>query len=216
MSRDVNPPRKYDASRRQEQSRATRRAILSAATEMFVEQGYAATTVRAIAEASGVSVETVYKAFGNKPGIVKACFDVAIVGDDEAIPMMERPDGFVARNRAEQDPRNKLMQFGAHAAEAMRATGRIQLAVKAAAATDSGAAEVWAQLLQERLTGMTAMADHLKARKMLRRGVSAAEARDVLWTFLAVEMWDLLVNTRGWTDRRFAHWVGQQLIAALL
>ncbi|MEY2470050.1 MAG: hypothetical protein QOF21_2748, partial [Actinomycetota bacterium] len=166
MSPTVNPPRKYDASRRQEQARETRRAVLAAAHDMFVEQGYAQTTMAGVAEAAGVSVETVYKAFGNKAKLVKACFDVAIAGDDEDVPIMERDDGIVALTRAEPDPRKKLAMFGAHIADACERTGPMQLAVKAAAASDPAAAEVWAQLSQERLIGMGFFAQHLKEVKV--------------------------------------------------
>jgi AcrR family transcriptional regulator len=216
MVRAVNPSRKYDATRRQEQARLTRRAVLAVAHEMFVTDGYAATTMSAVAEAAGVSVETVYKTIGNKAQLVKACFDVAVAGDDEDVPMMERDDGIVAANRAEPDPRKKLAMFGTHIAESMRNTGPIQLAVRAAAATDPAAAAVWAQMGQEKLIGMTFFAAELKQSKHLRRGVSEDDARDILWTYLSVELWDLLVGDRGWDEERFGDWVGEQLIAALL
>ena len=89
MARRVkgSTPRAYDASRRQEQARRTRAQILDVARRRFLDDGYAATTVATIAEEAGVSVETVYKAFGNKPGILKTLFDVAIVGDDEPVPL---------------------------------------------------------------------------------------------------------------------------------
>jgi hypothetical protein len=141
---------------------------------------------------------------------------VAVAGDDEDVALMDREDGFVARNRAENDPRKKLMMFGAHIAESMHNTGPIQIAVRAAAATDPAAAEVWHQMGHEKLTGMTAFAENLKRGKHLRRGVTAEDARDVLWTFLSVEVWELLVGGRGWSDERFGKWVGEQLIAALL
>ena len=216
MSPTVNPPRKYDASRRQEQARATRRAVLAAAHDLFVTQGYAATTMSMVAEAAGVSVETIYKTIGNKPQVVKACFDVAIAGDDEDVALMDRDDGFIARNRAEPDPRKKLAMFGAHIAESMHATGPIQIAVRDAATNDPAAADVWTQMGEEKLTGMTFFAENLKAGKHLRKGVSAQDARDVLWTFLSVELWELLVGQRGWSSERYGAWVGQQLIAALL
>ena len=216
MSPTVNPPRKYDASRRQEQARETRRAVLAAAHAMFVEQGYAQTTMAGVAEAAGVSVETVYKAFGNKAKLVKACFDVAVVGDDEPVALMERDDGIVAQTQAETDPRTKLSLFGAHIADTSERTGPIQLAVKAAAATDAAAAEVWAELGRERLIGMTGFALHLKETKSLRKGVTLDEARDVLWTFLGIEWWEALVLERGWDSKRFGKWISQQLIAALL
>ena len=214
MSPSVNPSRKYDATGRQEQARATRRLVLATAHRMFVTDGYAATTMSGVADASGVSVETIYKTIGNKPKLVKACFDVAVVGDDEDVAMMDRDDGFVARNRAEPDPQKKLRMFGEHVAEAMRATGPIQIAVRDAAASDAAAAGVWAEMEGEKLTGMTFFAAELK--KHLRKGVSVDEARDVLWTFLSVQLWELLVGERGWDDDRYGMWVGDQLIAALL
>jgi len=213
MSEDVNRRRSYNSTRRQEQARATRRNVIATAHRLFAADGYAATTVASVAAAAGVSVETVYKAFGNKPGLVKAVFDVAVVGDDEAVPMMQRE--FVRRTSAEPDPRKKLEGYGDHVAEVGARTGPVLLAVRAAAA-DPGAAEVWAQLQGERLTGMTAVAGHLHDGGFLRAGVSVEEARDVLWVHNSVELWDLLVNQRGWADQRFGRWVGQQLIAALL
>jgi len=214
MSPAVNPRRAYDASRRREQAQHNRAAILEAARERFLELGYGGTTMNAVAADAGVSVETVYKAFANKPGLAKAVFDVAIVGDDEPVPFMERE--FVARNRAEPDPRRKLMAYGEHLAATIPRAGPIQLVVRAAAGTDAVAAEVWEQLQQERLTGMSAFAQHLDESGHLRAGVSRATARDVLWVHNSVELWDLLVNRRGWSNSRYGTWIGEQLIAALL
>jgi AcrR family transcriptional regulator len=223
MSAEVTPRRRsgtsrasrtYDSSRRQEQARETRRAVLDAAHRLFIEQGYAKTTMAAVAAEVGVSVETVYKAFGNKPGLVKAVFDVAVVGDDEPVPMMERE--FVQRNIAEPDPRKKLLGYGEHLVTTGARTAAILLVVRQAAATDPGAAELWEQLQHERLTGMAAFASHLDEGGHLRKGISAEEARDVIWTHNSVEMWDLLVIQRGWSPERFGAWVGQQLVAALV
>jgi AcrR family transcriptional regulator len=214
MSERVNPSRTYDSSRRQEQAAHTRRTVLGAARRRFLEEGYARTTVAAVAADAGVSVETVYKAFGNKPGLVKAVFDVALVGDDEPIPMMQRE--FVRRNLAEPDPRRKLTAYGEHLAEVGPRACPVQLVVRDAAASDPGAAGVWEQLLQERLTGMTIFAQHLDAGGHLRPEVSAEEARDVLWAYNSPDLWDLLVNRRAWAPDRFGAWVGDQLVAALL
>jgi len=214
MSSDVNPRRAYDASNRQEQARRTRLAVLEAARERFLRDGYARTTVAAIAAEAGVSVETVYKAFGNKPGLVKALFDVAIVGDDEPVPMLQRE--FVARNMAEPDPRRKLAAYGEHLAEVAPRANPVQLVVRDAAASDQAAAAVWRQLNAERLAGMTAFATHLHEGGHLRTGIGMEDARDVLWTMNSVEVWDLLVKGRGWPVGRYGAWVGEQLIAALL
>jgi AcrR family transcriptional regulator len=214
MTSHVNPRRAYDASNRQEQARRTRHAVLEAASGRFLRDGYARTTVAAIAADAGVSVETVYKAFRNKPGVVKALFDVAIVGDDEPVPMLQRE--FVARNIAEPDARRKLADYGEHLAEVAPRANPIQLVVRDAAASDEAAAAVWRQLNAERLAGMTAFATHLHEGGHLRAGLGVQEARDVLWTMISVEVWDLLVNGRGWTVERYGAWVGEQLIAALL
>jgi AcrR family transcriptional regulator len=214
MSEGVKGKRTYDASRRQEQARATRRSILLAARQRFLDEGYAGTTVGAVAADAGVSVETVYKAFGNKAGLVKAVFDVAIVGDDEPIPLMQRET--IARMQAEPDGRRKLELYGEHLVDIAPRTNPIRLVVRAAASSDAGAAEVWEQLQRERLTGMTAFAADLQGWGLLRPGVSKSEARDVLWTYNSVELWDLLVNQRGWSTRRWGRFVAQQLAAALL
>src|SRR6516225_1423420 len=106
MTRPVKSGRPYDSSRRQAQARQTRAATLAAARARFLDHGYAATTIGQIAADAGVSVETVYKAFANKAGLLKAIFDVAIVGDDEPIPLEQRE--MVARINAEPDGRKKL------------------------------------------------------------------------------------------------------------
>jgi AcrR family transcriptional regulator len=214
MSPNVKPRRAYDSSRRTEQARQNRLAVLASARRLFLELGYAGTTVAAVAREAGVSVETVYKSFSNKPGLVKAVFDVAIAGDDEPIPMLQRE--FVQRNIAEPDPREKLRAYGVHLSEVGPRICPVQLVVRDAATTDAGAAEVWEQLQDERLAGMTVFARHLHDGGHLRPGLSADEARDVLWTHNSVELWDLLVNRRGWSAARFGEWVGHQLIAALL
>jgi AcrR family transcriptional regulator len=214
MAATVKTSRPYKSVVREEQARQTRRAVLDAARDLFLERGYAATTVPEVAANAGVSVETVYKTFGNKPGLVKAVFDVAVVGDDEPVPMMQRE--FVRRNMAEPDPRKKLEAYGAHLGRRSARANPIQLVVRDAAITDAGAAVVWEQLQTERLTGMTAFAAHLKEGGHLRKGVPMEEARDALWAHNSVELWDLLVNRRGWSNARFGKWVGRQLIAALL
>jgi AcrR family transcriptional regulator len=214
MSEPVKRARSYDSSRRQAQARQTRATVLDVARSAFLERGYASTTVPAIATAAGVSVETVYKAFGNKAGLLKAMFDVAIVGDDEPVPLQQRD--MVARIAAEPDGRKKLQIYGTEYGQRAARAVPVQLLVRDAAASDAGAAEVLEQLKQERLSGMTAFANHLHEAKVLRQGVSASDARDVLWLFTSAEVYEKLVLERGWTPTRLGGWLTQQLVAALL
>ena len=214
MARSVKPRRRYDASSRQEHARRNRQVVLEAARRLFLERGYAATTVAAIAREASVSVETVYKAFGSKPGLVKAVFDVSIVGDDEPVPLMQRE--MVRQIRAEPDPRRKLAMYAQHLVRTMPRSVPVQLLVRDAAAGDPAAAGVWAEMLAERLTGMTHFARELDEDGHLRADVSADEARDILWTYNSAELYDLLVIQRGWTPDRFGRWVADALTAALL
>ena len=207
-------PRKYDSSRRREQARETRRAILDAARRLFLDRGYAETTVPSVAAEASVSVETIYKAFANKAGLLKAVFDVAIVGDDEPVPMLERD--LVRRIRAEPDPQRKLWIYGEHLAEAGPRASALQLLVRGAAVTDREAAHMWDRMLAERLTGMTHFARELHEEGHLPADISFEEARDVLWAYNSVELYDLLVLQRGWTDERYGRFVADALIAALL
>ena len=214
MSSPVKKTRPYDSTRRKEQARQTREAILDAAGTMFRERGYARTTVTAVAEAAGVSVETVYKAFGNKAHLLKGVFDVAIVGDHAPVPMLQRD--MVRRIQAEPDPRRKFEIYGEHLAQAGPRAGPVQLLVRAAGGGDPEAAAVWDQMSNERLIGMTQFARYLYEGKQLRDDVTLEEARDVLWTYNSVELYDLLVLQRGWTPERYGAWIARALASALL
>ena len=212
MSEVVKGRKPYDATSRREQARASRRHVLRTATQMFMELGYADTTVPAVARAAGVSAQNVYKAFGNKPGLLKAVFDVAMAGDDEPLTMMQRDA--LTRVREEPDPREKLRLYGRFVAETAPRHTPVQLLVRAAAETDPEAAAVWGQLCAERLHGMTMFARGLA--EHLRDDVTVDDARDLLWTHNSPEVYDLLVNARGWPPSKFGQWLSASLVAALL
>lgn len=206
--------RRYDSSGRQEQASRNRRAVLAAAHRQFLERGYTPTTLAAVADEAAVSVETVYKAFGNKAGLLKAVFDIAIAGDDEPVPVVERE--WVHRIQAEPDPSRKLALFGDHIADAGGSTAHLQLLARDAAASDAAAAGVWQEMLTEKVTGMGLLAAHLHQGGHLRPGVSLEEATDVLVAYLSPELYQLLVLQRGWSPARFGEWIGEALVAALL
>jgi AcrR family transcriptional regulator len=214
MSSTVKPRRRYDSRGRQEQAGRSRWAMLQAARGLFLDHGYAATTMPAIAAAAGVSVQSVYKAFGNKPALLKAVFDAAIAGDDEPVPVLQR--AALGRVRDEPDPYRKLSLDGEFVAEVSPRHVPIQLLARAAAAADPEAAGVWDQLQAERLAGMTLFAHALHRDGLLRQDVPVEEARDLLWTCNSPELYELLVLQRGWTPQRYGRWLADTLTAALL
>ena len=206
--------RPYDSRGRREQARHNRAAIIAAARDLFLDRGFAAATMPAIASAAGLSVQTVYKVFGTKPRLAKAVFDVAIAGDDEPVTMLQRTA--LARVRDEPDPRTKLRRYGEFLAEVAPRHVPVQLVIRDAAAADPDARTVWAELQAERLKGMTQFARALHGDGHLRAGVSIAEARDVLWTYNSAELFELLVIERKWSPKRYGRWVADALVAALL
>ncbi len=214
MSEPVKAKRTYDATRRQERARQTRASMVRSAMTLFLQRGWAGATMADVAEASGVSVQNVYRVFGNKVGLAKAVFDVAIAGDDEEVPMIERPT--LRRVREEPDPRRKLLFYGEHLTTVAPRHVPFQLVILDAAASDPDAAKVWETLQAERLKGMRMFAADLAAAGHLRDGVSVNEACDVLWTYNSAELYRLLVIERRWSAKRYGRWVAQALIAALL
>jgi AcrR family transcriptional regulator len=188
--------------------------VVDAAHQLFLERGFAATTMPDIASAAGVSVQTVYKAFPNKARLAKAVFDVAIAGDDDPVPMLER--AALSSVRDEPDAQAELRLYGEFLTEVAPRHVPVQLVIRDAAATDVEARTVWAELQAERLKGMTMFARALHDEGHLRPGISTNEARDVLWTYNSAELFQLLVIERGWAPRRYGRWVADALIAALL
>jgi AcrR family transcriptional regulator len=204
--------RRYDASHRQAQARANRGAMIAAARDRFLGQGYAATTIADVAGDAGVSVPTVYKAFGNKGGLLKAVFDVTVAGDDEPIPIPERD--FIQAIIQEPDAATKIARYLEHLAETMPRTAPIHLLARDAGASDPDAAEVFEQVRAEMLEGMTMFAATLEATGEL--AVSADEARDILWALTGPEQFELLVLARGWPLERYRDFITRRLVDALL
>src|ERR1700716_2184763 len=111
MDGDVNTHRPYEGAARQARTRRTRAAVVEAARTLFLERGYAATTIEAISDASDTPQATVYRLFSSKLGILKAVLDVSVVGDDDAVAMVDRPQ--VRTLFSDPDPKNKLAGFAA-------------------------------------------------------------------------------------------------------
>ncbi|GAA4554930.1 helix-turn-helix domain-containing protein [Pseudonocardia xishanensis] len=196
---------------RTQQTQATRRRIVDAAAELFIAEGYAATTLAQVARRAGVAVQTVYFHFGNKRTVLKEAVDVAAVGDDEPVALLERP--WLERVRAEPDPRLVIELWLDNSRTIMERVGPIMRVVRDAAATDPEMAAQWKTNAEQRATAFGVLAQLLDDRAALR--VPLDEATDILCALLGLELHSVLVD-RGWTSDRWQRWVTETLVATLL
>jgi AcrR family transcriptional regulator len=204
--------RRYDARGRREQAQANREAMLAAAQRAFLELGYGGTTVAVIAHEAGVSVETVYKGFGGKPGLVRALVERGLAGGGP-VPAEERSNAISAR---EPDPHAIVEAWGGLAAEVSPRVAPILLVARDASRADADLALVLESIDARRLDRMRDNARLLKRRGFLRVGVTVEKAADVMWTLVSPEIYELLVVRRGWTAARFGAFIASTLRAALL
>jgi AcrR family transcriptional regulator len=207
-----NVKRRYDSTRRRAQADETRSAIVRAARDLFITQGYGRTTIADVAAAIGVSVETIYAVFGNKATLLHKAWDITVGGDDTAIVFHERPE--VMAIRGEPDLAKRLMLHAAFSTRTAQRIAPFQLMVQSAAGADPAAAAMLEEMGRQRLVGMTVMATEAATTGQL--AVSADECRDVLWSVTDGMLWHRLVNERGWTNERFAEWLGRMWVSLLV
>lgn len=210
----ANVKRPYASELRASQARTTRRTIVDAAARLFVERGYGATTMDAIAEAAGVSRKTVFMSVGSKAQALKLAIDWAIVGDDEPIPMLERP----RIKAAERDPdaRRMLADYAAVICEVGARLAPLDAVLQAAAGLDPELRALAEQGRRQRLTGVTVIAEHLGERKVLKGDLTIAEAADILWLYNDPGVYRRLVMERGWSHDRLERWLADTLAALIL
>jgi AcrR family transcriptional regulator len=209
---DVKSKRRYDSSRRRERAQRTRGTILDVARAELLDNGYAATTVTRIAGLAGTSVETIYKGFGGKAGLVRALWKQALAGQQE-IPAEQRSD---ALSSTTDDPVAVLKGWGRFASELSPRGAPIVLLMRAAAATDPEMAGLLAEAEAQRRRRMRHNARRLQHQGWLRPGIGLKFATDVLWTYSSAELYDLLVVRSRWSARRYGDFIGDSMVAALL
>lgn len=209
---EVKRSRNYDSSGRRKRAERRRRTILDVARRRFLADGFAATTVASIADESGVSVDTIYKAFGGKPGLVRAIHDELLAGQGP-VHAEERSD---ALQTTEPDPRVIMRGFGQFSKEIAPNVAPLMRIIREAAATDPALAELWDVLAERRLQRMTHNARNLEAAGHLRPGLGVTRAAEIMWIYSSQEMYWLLVDDLGWDLDTFAEFIGDSLAAALL
>src|SRR5437763_11707063 len=201
--------RSYDASVRQARARARRLAVVLAARDLFERDGYRPTTIAAIAAHAGVSAESVYKGFGTKAALAKEVFDLALAGDDEPVPVAERPAMLAVRD--EPNVRRKIALFAAGLAQRQARSAAVQILIRDGRHVDDSLDPIWQKMHDEGLAGMTALGRHLLETGQLRDGIDPGEVRDVLWNYHAIDHYERLVLTQGWSLERYSRWLADAM-----
>jgi len=214
MPRTARPRRSYDSSRRREQALQTHSAILDAARELFIERGYAATTIDAIAARAQVSPETIYAVFKNKRSVLSRLIDVAIAGDDAPVTVLER--NWVQDMREEPDPLRRLQILARNGRLILERTAPVYEVLRGAAAADPELASLWELNKSQRFAGQRELLRILVGTDQLREGLTARVAADVLFSIGSPESYRLLVVDRGWSADRFERWYADALRRLLL
>ena len=198
-------PRRYDSTRRKQAAADTRAAILRSARELFTTNGYATTTVAAIADRAGVAQDTVYAAVGTKPAIFRLLIESALSGRDEVVPGAQRE--YVAQMQAAPDARAKLAIYATAVTTIQGRLAPLFLALSAAATANPELAALWREISDRRAINMRALADGLAVTGELRSDLTRDQIADVIWTMNSSEYYALLVLDRGWSPEQFERWL---------
>lgn len=195
--------------RRAEQARATRRRIVDCAHKLFLEQGYAPTTLDQIATRAGVAVQTVYFHFGNKRTVLKEVMDVLAVGDDAPVPLLDRD--WVRHVRDAPDLRAALAIWIDNSRVIYSRVAPMMSIVRDAAGVDPEMAEQFSTNQNQRYLAHSWLTESLTAKASLR-----PDATDIIFTLLSPEVYLLMTVERGWTPDRWQHWVIDTIAASIL
>ena len=214
MARPVKSTGTPDFTRRRERARATRGRVLEAARDLFIERGYVATTIDAIAERADVSPETIYATFGNKRAVLAEVVDVSIAGGQNAAPILEQP--WVEELRREPDVARRLAILARNGRRILERRAAIDEVVRGAAAADPEVAALWARGKAQRHAGQRALLGLVVGSGGLRPGLDLAAAADILYAIGSPETYHHLVIDRGWSGPRFERWYAETLERLLL
>lgn len=211
----VKGKRRYDNAGRARRAEATRRQVIDATYRLLIDYGYSATTIKAIAAEAGVSAETVYKAFGSKATLIKDTYDVTLVGDEEPVPIIERPEyrAVVAATSA----RTKLVRYATVCRTISERLGPLlDVLLSGAKAGDPDLTAFADTIRKERLFGAADIVRQVVETGGLRPGLGEERARDIVWTLNSPEVYQLLTGDRGWSDDEYETWLARTLVGELL
>ena len=206
--------RDYRSDLRAAQAQETRRSIVSAATRLFVEDGYGSTTINAVAEAAGVSRKTVFTAVGGKLDLLKLTLDWSVAGDDQAVALSDR--AAIRKLMDQPDPRGVLSGLVALLVAIGTRVAPLYVALEVAGSMDPAARDLVEESQRRRLDDAHKVVRRLRDLDALTTHITYQEAVDVVWLAMDPAIFDRLVRVRGWTDSRFEEWLVDTLYRQLL
>ena len=209
---EVKSSRPYSSAVREEQAARTRARILTAADELFLDKGYARTTVQAVAERAGVARDTVHAVFGSKARLLTALIDQRLVPDGSVANVTEMPASQAVKN--ETDPHRQLELFAQWITDMSTRLRPVFEILRTASAVEPEMAQVFSEMDRFRLANMHAYARWFAARGPLR--VSTKKAAEIIWTLASPEVGRMLCDELGWTQAQHARWLADTLTRSLL
>lgn len=199
--------------KRAERARRTREKVIEAARELFVAQGYGATSLQEVADRAGVAVQTVYFVFRNKRTLFKDVVDTSIAGDTEPVATMDR-EWFRAAC-AEPTAAGQLRAHVRGTCEILGRVAPIMPLIETAAATDPEIAAQWTGGPDPRYTVQRTAAEALVGKPDARPGLSAETTADLLYGLLSPQLYLIFVRDRGWSPEAFEEWARATLTSQL-
>ena len=206
--------RRYRSPRREQQARVTQARIIAAAARRFLARGYAGTTMRAVAADARVALPTVELVFGTKANLLKAVIDVAIAGDDEPVPMLDRE--WARRAESTAGAAGFAAVCAGQLAESARRAAGLTLVALEAARADPDIAAVAAQLMAQRQVMAAWIVDGLCSRSRLRDGIDYAAAVDTVWVLMDPALFCRLTGDRNWSPAGFRAFFADAILRLLL
>jgi AcrR family transcriptional regulator len=214
MSDRVKSRRRYNSPRRREQAVATRKQILEAAQRLFERQGYAATTMAAIAAEGGVALKTVYVAFETKSGVLRALWNLRLRGERDDIPVAQQQ--WYREVVDEPDPERQLRLNARNSrARKLRMAALLDV-IRSGALVEPDIEALWNRIDTDYHANQRVIVQSLNEKQALRPGLEVDRATDILWTLNHPNLWQLLVGERGWTPEQYEQWCGDLACSQLL
>ena len=214
MATGAKGRRSRDGRGGQARTRLARTAVVQAAQALFLERGYAATTIEAISDTSDVPPATVYRLFSSKLGILKALIDVSIAGDDQASALQDRPH--IRALVADPDPRSQLSGLAGIIRGIMSRAEPLYRILVSAAGSDPDAAALLAELTRQRQQGQAQFARSLARAGALRPELRERDAAAIIHALTLPAVYRLRVCDQGWPPERYEQWLTETLISQLL